>query len=425
MLVRTLYYLPQVLAREWKTTASIQKYSLVKARSLLREVSRTNMFYKKKLENINVEEIQSIEDLSAIPFTTKDELREAFPGAISKGYTLKGCIHESTSGSTGDVLNIYHDPVAYSFYDAVSLREYVGFHLWPWYKMSYIRFESQPKRLFEHLGLLRKYYVPVTASAEKQLRLAQSHNPQVISGYPSSLYEMARIYKEDPVPLDLRMVLCNSEVLTDTTREYLESAFGCPVYNDYSSFELHNIGAECSFKSMHIHIDNNIVEIIKDGEQAAPGETGEIVVTNIRNRAMPFIRYRTGDYGALSEELCPCGRGLPVLKSIEGRKDEYLVLPSGGHVSPRVFDPLDLIFHQYVSKFQIVQKQKNKFLIKLVRGANYHDDVTKTLIKEAKKCFPQPIDVEVIPVEDISRTGRCKLRAVLCEVNHDPEASYF
>jgi phenylacetate-CoA ligase len=416
MLVRTLYYLPQVLAREWKPTGSIQKYSLAEARSLLREVSHINVFYKKKLENINVEDIQLVEDLSAIPFTTKDELREAFPGAISKGYTLESCIHESTSGSTGDVLNIYHDPVEYSFYDAISLREYVGFHVCPWYKLSYIRFEPQPARIFEYLGLFRRYYVPVTASAEEKLHMAQSHNPQILSGYPSSLYEMTRIYKENSVLLDLKMILSNSELLTDSTREYLESAFGCPVYNDYSSFELHNIAAECSFKSMHIHSDANIVEIIKDGEQVAPGETGEIVVTNIRNRAMPFIRYRTGDYGAISEEPCPCGRGLPVLKSIEGRKDEYLVLPSGGRISPRVFDPLDLIFHQYVSKFQIIQKQKDKFLIKVVRGANYHDDVTRMLIREAKKCFPQPIDVEVVPVEDISRTGRGKLRAVLCEV---------
>lgn len=416
MLVRTLYYLPQVLAREWKSTGSIQKYSLAEARSLLKEVSQINVFYKKKLENINVEDIQSVEDLSFIPFTTKDELRKAFPDTISNGYTLESLIHESTSGSTGDVLNIYHDPAAYSFYDAVSLREYVGFHLWPWYKTSYIRFEQQHTRIFEHLGFFRKYYVPVAASSEEQLRLAQSHNPQVISGYPSSLYEMARIYKEGPASLDLRQVLCNSEVLTDTTREYLRSAFSCPVHNDYSSFELHNIGAECSSGSMHIHIDNNIVEIIKGGEQAAPGETGEIVVTNLRNRAMPFIRYRTGDYGAISEEICPCGRGLPVLKSIEGRKDEYLVLPSGGRISPRVFDPLDLIFHQYVSKFQIIQKRKDKFLIKVVRGTRYHDDVTKVLIREARKCFPQPIDVEVVPVENISRTGRGKLRAVLCEV---------
>jgi phenylacetate-CoA ligase len=416
MLVRTLCYLPQVLAREWNPTASIQKYSLAEARSLLKEVSKINVFYKKKLENVNVENMQSVADLSAIPFTTKDELRKAFPGEISNGYTLESLIHESTSGSTGDVLNIYHDPVAYSFYDAVSVREYVGFHLWPWYKTSYIRFEQQPPRIFEHLGLLRKYYVPVAASAEEQLLLVQSHDPQVISGYPSSLYEMARIYKEGPASLDLRMVLCNSEVLTDTTRDYLRSAFKCPVHNDYSSFELHNIGAECTLGSMHLHIDNNLVEIIKNGEQVAPGETGEIVVTNLKNRAMPFIRYRTGDYGAISEELCPCGRGLPVLKNIEGRKDEYLVLPSGGRISPRVFDPLDLIFHQYVSKFQIIQKRKDTFLIKVVRGANYHDDVTKVLIREAKKCFPEPIDVEVVPVEDISRTGRGKLRAVLCEV---------
>jgi phenylacetate-CoA ligase len=417
MLLRTLYYFPLLLMEEWKSPERIEKNSLKKARALLKNVIRINPFYKKKLKGVPIDTIETIQDLKHIPFTTKDELREAFPQDISSGYTAADCVHESTSGSTGDVLNIYHDPAAYDFFIALGMREYTWWRYNPRYTMLYIRYEHFKKTAFESIRLLRRKRISVTSSAEKQLALLLEQAPDVICGYPSSLYEIGKLIEERNIKIKTpKFINSNSELLTEPIREYIESVFGCPVYNEYSSFEVHSIATECSKKEMHIHMDNNILEVIKDGEQVGPGEKGEIVVTNLRNQAMPFIRYRTGDIGVLSDEQCSCGRGLPLLEMIEGRKDEFLHLPSGGKISPRVFDPLDFIFHDYVLKFQIIQMKIDSFIIKVVPRPEYGDDVRKKLIREAKNCFPESISVEVVEVEDINRTGRGKLRAVLNKV---------
>jgi phenylacetate-CoA ligase len=402
---------------EWKSPEKIEKNSLKKARAFLKNVTHINPFYKEKLKGIPIDTIETVHDLKRIPFTTKDELREAFPQDISTGYTLKDCVHESTSGSTGDVLNIYHDLAAYDFYTALGMREYAWWGYTPRYTMSYIRFENFKKTAFEYTGLLRRNHISVTSSVEKQLTLLLEQAPDIICGYPSSLYEIGKLIEERNIKIKTpKFINSNSELLTEPTREYIESVFGCPVYDEYSSFEVHSMATECSKKEMHIHMENNILEIIKDGEQVGPGEKGEIVVTNLHNRAMPFIRYRTGDIGVLSDEKCACGRGLPLLEMIEGRKDEFLHLPSGGKISPRVFDPLDFIFHENVLKFQIIQMKPDSFIIKVVPRPEYGDHVRKKLIREAKNCFPESISVEVVEVDDINRTGRGKLRAVLNKV---------
>ncbi len=417
MLVRVMYFLPTVLKREWKKKEEIEKISLKMLRSLLRDVNHINPFYERKFKGLTTD-IETAESLQNLPFTTKDELREAFPQELSSGYRVDDCIHESTSGSAGDVLNLYHDKMAEDYYTCIAFREYRGVKYDLRHKIAYTRFERFEKQILENFGLLRRYYVPVNYTARKQLDLLLQYKCEVISAYPSSLYEIAKVIEEDGVDFPApHFIVSHSELLTEQTRAFIQSVFGCPVYNEYSSFEVYGIASDCIHYGMHLHIDNNIVEIIKDGEQAAPGEVGEIVVTNLMNRAMPFIRYRTGDFGALDEDMCTCGRGLPLLKKIEGRKDEYLVLSSGGKISPRIFDPLDLIFHEYVTKFQIVQKGKGRFVIKVVKRKNYTAKVRGMLIQEAKNCFPEPVDVDVVEVDDIPRTGRGKLRAVISEVS--------
>lgn len=416
MLLRQLYFLPGILMREWKKKDEIERIASKMLKSLLRDVYCINPFYKRKFEGLSITDIKTLDDLKVLPFTIKDELREAFPRGLSYGYTIGTCVHESTSGSTGDVLNIHHDKTAYDYYKGIAFRVYKGFNYNLMDRIAYIRYEPFKKEICEYVGVFRRYYIPVYYSAQKQLGLLSRVRPEVISAYPSSLYEVAKLVEEYNIQINPKFIISHSELLTENTRNYIQSVFGCPVYNEYSSFEVHNIASECTHGNMHLHVDCNVVEIIKDGNPAAPGEVGEIVVTNLSNRAMPFIRYRTGDFGAFEEGVCGCGRGLPLLKMIEGRKDEYLTLPSGERVSPRVFDPLDVIFHEYVSRFQIVQRERGRFIIKVVKREQYTTETANLLVQEAKKCVPEPVNVEVVEVDDIKRTGRGKSRAVINEV---------
>jgi phenylacetate-CoA ligase len=385
-------------------------------RYLLKDVLSINPFYRKKLKEIDTG-TKTIDDLRVLPFTTKEEMRDAFPQNLSSGYTAKTCVHETTSGSTGSVLDIYHDKSAFDYYNSILFRMYSGYNFKLWYRIAYTRFKPKKKEVFEYFGAFRRYYIPVHYSAQDQLDLLVQYKPEAISAYPSFLHEIARAIEEDgrtiPVP---KFIISHSELLTDPMKTYIESVFGCPVYRDYSSFEAHSIANECTDGGMHIHLDNTIVEVVKDGEPAAPGETGEIVVTNLLNRAMPFIRYKTGDLGAFDENVCTCGRGFPLLKMIEGREDEHLILPSGRNVSPRISDLLNFVFHDYILKFQIIQKKKDKIIIKVVKKEIYDEKTTMKLIEETQKYIPEPVEIEVVEVDDIKRTGRGKFRAVISEV---------
>jgi len=417
MLLRQLYFLPGILKREWKKKEIIHREISEKLTTLLRQTIRENPFYQEKFKSIDLSAVKTVEDLNLLPCTTKDELRSAFPRNISQGYGLSDCIHESTSGSTGDVLDIYHTRTAYDYYNAISFRAFRALGIKINYRIAYIRFETPRKALYEYCGLFRRWYVPVLYPPHEQLAFFQSLNPDIIYAYPSCLVEIGKLIKENDMEISTpRFIVSHSELLTDPMREYISSIFGCPVYNEYSSFEAHNIASECFRGGMHIHIDNNVVEILKDGTVAGPGEVGEIVITNLSNRVMPFIRYRTGDYGALSEESCPCGRTLPLLKMIEGRKDEYLVLPSGKRISPRVFDPLDRIFHPFVIKFQIIQVKKDEIIIHIVKGKAWKAEIAGILTREAQKCLPEPMTITIDEVADIERTGRGKFRAVIRRV---------
>lgn len=416
MLLRKIYFLPAVLMREWKKREEIEKISFKMLKSLLQDVYRINPFYREKFKNIDITRIKTLDDLNILPFTTKDEMRKAFPQHLSAGYTVGDCVHESTSGSTGDILNIYHDKRAYDYYDAISFRAHRGYHIALTDTIAYTRFESMEKELFEYWGFLRRLYIPVHYTVREQLALLLKYNAKIISAYPSCLYEIAHLVKERNISIQPKFIISHSELLTASMKAYIESVFNCPVYRDYSSFEVHNIANECTHQKMHIHVDNNIVEIIRDGEPAAPGEPGEVVVTNLLNRAMPFIRYKIGDIGAINEDMCSCGRGLPLLKVVEGRKDQCLTFPSGARSSPRIFDPLDIIFHKNVSKFQIIQKEKGTIIIKIVKKKDCSNTLEDKIIEKALQCVPEPVDIHVVAVDDIKRTERGKLRAVICEV---------
>jgi phenylacetate-CoA ligase len=418
MLLRQIYFLPGILMREWKRKEEIEKAALRMLKSLLKDVYHTNPFYKKKLEGLDITGVKTISDLSPLPFTTKNEMREAFPRNLSSGYCAKNCIVESTSGSTGDVLDVYHDTSAYDYYDCIGFRAYKGYDYRLKYKIAYTRFDPVKKELFEYFGLFERYNIPVYYSAQTQLNLLLKYNPEVISAYPSFLHEVARLIEEErsaAVPRP-KFIVSHSELLTNPAKAYIESVFDCPVYRDYASFEVHCIANECTHGGMHIHLDSTIVEIIKDGKPAAPGEIGEIVVTNLRNRAMPFIRYKTGDIGAFDEDMCSCGRGLPLLKMIEGRKDEYLILPSGEKISPRIFDLLPYMFHDYISKFQIIQKKKNRIILKIVKKEKYNEKTENMLIAEIRKYLGELIEIHIVDVDNIERTGRGKFRAVINEI---------
>src|SRR5207253_2509642 len=125
--------------------------------------------------------------------------------------------------------------------------------------------------------------------------------------------------------LGIKVVFVTSEKLYDEQRNLISRVFGCAVANGYGGRDAGFIAHACPEGGMHISAEDIIVEIVDAaGQVLPPGSAGEIVVTHLATSHFPFIRYRTGDVGVLDRQLCACGRGLPLLKEIQGRTTDFV-----------------------------------------------------------------------------------------------------
>jgi len=181
--------------------------------------------------------------------------------------------------------------------------------------------------------------------------------------------------------------------------------FGC--------IEVNRTAWECTEHcGYHLDVDSVISEFIQDGENVSDGERGNIVYTSLYNYAMPLIRYEVGDVGIPTDELCSCGRSLPLMKSVEGRCDDFIVLPSGNVVSPRVLSLL--IKHtDGILEYQAIQKQINKLQIYIVPFGNVNDEKERELKASVGKLLNNEVSVEIIFTERIERGSTQKLRCFM------------
>ena len=168
--------------------------------------------------------------------------------------------------------------------------------------------------------------------------------PEIIKTRPSAVWGVSSLVRlladavaAGKVPgVRFKAVICGGDCLDDASRSYFESVFDCPVLGMYAANEVGFIAMECKeVAGMHVMSDSMIFEVLRDGEPVAPGEMGEFVVTPLRNGAMPMIRYDLGDVVKTSDEKCPCGRRTPLIRSVEGRTEDLLVVGDNRMVSTR------------------------------------------------------------------------------------------
>ena len=217
--------------------------------------------------------------------------------------------------------------------------------------------------------------------------------------------------------LGVKVVFCTSERLYDHQRETIRRLFGCPVANGYGGRDAGFIAHECPGGNMHITAEDIVVEIIDEaGRVLPPGESGEIVVTHLATRDYPFIRYRTGDIGTLGDEACPCGRGLPILKDIQGRSTDFVVAEDD-----TVLHGLSLIYIlrdiPAVRAFKIVQETRShtRALIVPEAGASIAG-LDTTVIEGFRRRLGAGVEVSVEFVESIPAEKSGKFRYVVSHV---------
>ena len=205
------------------------------------------------------------------------------------------------------------------------------------------------------------------------------------------------------------------DMLFETARELMEKNFGCTVYTTYQTAETGKIGFQCERREgFHLNIDLSPIRLIdKSGQTVEPGQQGEVVVSNLYNRAMVLLNYRLGDLGVLATKPCPCGRNLPLLEKLGGRVYETIRLPDGRQF---ITDVLEIDFKDELKsslQAQINQVDPHRLLWRIVPCfSTDREALSHRLLKKSKSVFGD-IEVEVEFVEKIPRTSAGKFLRVI------------
>lgn len=415
-LIRQLYYLTSVQLEQWKKYSDLIKLQNAKLRKIINYAYHNVPFYKKHLKkaNIHPEDIKGVRDLNKIPIITKEDIRNNFPDNIlSQKIDLKRCWIWNTSGSTGIPLKIAFDEKTDDFTNAIILRSYIGngLHFFDrWCVVGFPEYEEHQNNFFNmnrKIPYFHPEYISVFSSIEEKINLLKKYNPRVLDCCTTDLLLIAKYIKEKDVHgINPEVITCNGEFLEDYTRKYIDDVFGKRVSDVYGCFELRRTAWECPcHEGYHIDIDSIVMQFIKDGEEVAAGEEGKIVYTGLYNYAMPIIRYDIGDWGIPSEGLCSCGRGLPLMKLVEGKLMDFLVTINGELVSPHIAKRI-LTHLPGIELFKVIQSPKKSIKILIVKNSFYKDEYNIKIRDKFKELLGSKVKVDLEFVDEIKRDTR-------------------
>jgi phenylacetate-CoA ligase len=231
-------------------------------------------------------------------------------------------------------------------------------------------------------------------------------SPDFIHGYPSSLYVLARYLADNrPGAVRPRAVFTASETLLDFQRSVIEQAFGAKVFNWYGNTEMTCNIVQCAAGNLHYRTDYGVLELLADGT---------MVVTGLNNRAMPLIRYRVGDVAAAREGVCSCGCAFPLIERIVGRVEDYVRTPDG-----RLVGRLDHLFKdvRHVREAQIVQRQTDELILRIVKAPGYSEQDEKIVLTEARQRLGGGMRIRFEYVDGLERTAGGKVRFIVSHLS--------
>ena len=235
-------------------------------------------------------------------------------------------------------------------------------------------------------------------------------------GYTSSLYALAQeVIQSGRGDLQMQVVITNAEPIFNYQRRAIAEAFQCPVRETYGMAEAVTAASECEAGRLHLWPEAGIAEVLAGNNSVGRGASGDLVCTGLLNVDMPLIRYRVGDRGAFpfGEELCQCGRTLPLMASVDGRIDD-LVFTADGRV---VGQQLDTLFESYmhIREGQIIQEKLDQFRIRYVPGSRFTDEMGQAMVARLRARIG-PVKVILDPVPEIPRGASGKFRVVICNL---------
>ncbi|MGO9837309.1 MAG: glycosyltransferase [Polyangiaceae bacterium] len=409
---------------QWLSPADMRELQDEKLRRLVRHAYRNVPYYRARMQEARVlpQDIRGQGDLYKLPLLTKDIVRKhLYFDIMSENHAKRDVLRIATSGSTGEPFICFADRAQLEFRWSATLRaqEWTGYRFGDptvrlWHQTIGMS-RSQVLREHADAALANRLYIPIFEMSDPKLdgmiRSIVDKAPVLLDGYAEAFDYLAHcIVSRGELPFKPKALMSSAQTLPAKSRAIVEKAFGCRVFDKYGSREFSGIAYECDAHAGH-HVvgEGYVVEILVDGRPAAPGESGEVVITDLNNYCMPFIRYRIGDLAeAMADEPCACGRGMTRIGEIQGRLQSIIQGVDGRWVPGTFFAHCLKEFDHAIARFQVVQVEPGALRLLVVKAGRYSDDV----MQEVKAIFRLSlgealrIDVELVEGVDMIHTGK-------------------
>ena len=416
----------QLEQSQWWPPEEMERHQLEQLSLLLAHAYKYVPYHRSRLQDLAAQNfvLRSRDDLEKIPIISRREIQDNFEQLIARGMPEDHMPMGSgqTSGSTGRPVKYATTRITKIFARALVLRS----HLWQDRDLtvSAARIllssgsdkqsdtdtnKSKEQRwimAFPGGGLAN---FDSSRTVDEQLRWLQQQKPEWLITYPSNLAALAEAARENKIDLPaLKYLSTLGEVVTPRLRALCREVWGLAIADNYSCKEVNTIAMQCpDHDHYHVQSERQLVEVLDaQGRPCKPGEIGRVVVTDLHNYGMPFLRYELGDYAELGEP-CSCGRTLPVLTQILGRTRNMLVLPSGEKLWPS-FIISEWAAMGPISQLQAIQHTPKDIEVRAVLNGTMEPAAEARLLETIRRDLGGVFNVSLNYVDHIPRSSTGK-----------------
>lgn len=422
----TLAWLARYERDQWLPPERIAALQLERLQRLLAHCEREVPYYRQRWKALGIRaaDIRTLDDYARLPVLTKADIRTNFDDLQAESWRGR-LLFKATGGSTGEPLRFGYTRESNDRRTAVMWRGYgwagsrMGrrtLFLWGGAVGDPSRVHLLKDRLYNTLfarRVLNSFHM-TDANLAQYADAIDRFRPAVIVAYVEPLVRLAKwINQTGRKVWQPQAIIGAAESLHEFQRDILQQAFGCPAFNTYGCREFMLIASECEKRhGLHINADHLVVEL---AGHPAPGEPGDVVITDLFNYGMPLLRYVNGDVATLATHGCDCGRGLPLLERVDGRRLDAIRTPAG-NILPGEFFPHMLKDVPGLARFQLVQRQLDRLDLAIVRGAGYDDAAQAYIRREVGKVLGDSVRLDIHYVDDLPLTRSGKLRVTVSEL---------
>lgn len=410
---------------EWESREHIEQYQNEKIVKLIHHAYNTVPFYKKWYDDhsVDISQIKTVDDLKKLPILTKNLVRKHQEELISNKFEKHSLKKQLTSGTTGTPLKIYQTENSLNLQWAIfwRFRERFGVSYFDRQLMFGARLPISQKQqdppYWRHDFFNNRVYLSTSHISDKTVPdivdYLNSTHFDFFTGYPSAIVNLAHLMKENNLNLinQPKMIFSASDALLKNHERIIMEVFGAPVTEFYGMVEFAGTMSKCEYNRFHVDYEHCYFEKQKIDDS----DNHELILTGWGNEAMPFLRYKIGDYGVPYDSECECGRKSDTFVSVDGRLEDYVITPDGRKLigMNQVFE-----YAENVLEMQLFQKVKDEVIFRIVPDQSFNEEDRKALEREFRRRAGDKIQIKFEIVNSIEKSSSGKFKAVHSEIDN-------